>query len=413
MAVQDLYNSRFLDLPKPPDPSKPPDPPKPPAVGPTVESAERQQQSDGTLVSTPTGILPGVVAGQLSEEQSGKPEEQSGKPEEQSAPQDPYGKTDGQYYAELRGDRYQLPPEEDPNKPKNVSDRPGNGWNESDPGGTGAGGDGGAGYPVVGGPAAPGVQLNNNIGEVETVSPDETKFRQDLAFELIRDMRERDKWAADFRKAVALKSMESSGSGRRPWKLYGTMNGNTGQSTLRVEWDRGPESSSVVSSMPEFAPDRSYRSLFGENSPLAKLFGLRKSRRRGRIIDDPNWMPRDTWADDPDAPALTLADFDPENRTGRMQGGYFDPLYRQNFINRRMGGLVSGDAGYEVRRHGAELEWGEFKNRLDEIYRDYGKGVVGKQKSRRRGGSAESTAAAASKDAADAVANGANAPVRK
>ena len=96
---------------------------------------------------------------------------------------------------------------------------------------------------------------------------------------------------------------------------------------------------------------------------------------------------------------------DPE-RSGRFQGGYLDPDYRDRWIEFHMGGIRPGDSRYDRVYREKAAQWDIVRGQLDRRWGDYGNTVL-------RGvddAAAEKQGAAVARDAADVSAQTGAAP---
>lgn len=70
--------------------------------------------------------------------------------------------------------------------------------------------------------------------------------------------------------------------------------------------------------------------------------------------------------------------------SGRFQGGYRDPAFREKFIEGRMKGLTPGDAGYDRAFTAAQSAWTKAEASYDKRFRDYGNALLRDQQRKER-----------------------------
>ncbi|MBO7681930.1 MAG: hypothetical protein J6T17_04145, partial [Clostridia bacterium] len=65
-----------------------------------------------------------------------------------------------------------------------------------------------------------------------------------------------------------------------------------------------------------------------------------------------------------------------KDRTGRYQGGYLDPDYRDRWIDFHMGGVKPGDPRYDLMYRQTAARWDLVRQQLDQRWSDYGNTVL-------------------------------------
>lgn len=188
----------------------------------------------------------------------------------------------------------------------------------------------------------------------------------------------------------------------RPWKFTARTNGVTGQSSFKVQWF-GDDGRKMSSSNPGAVFGGGAGGLGGPDSVMGMINALlggkdgsgsagSRSSGRGRVnkgaepgaekddgialLSHQSWMPRDTDKKGRrfyDNDFLALGD---RKDSGRFQGGYRDPAFRENFIKERVGKLKPGDAGYDRAVESANAAWGKAASAYDKMFAAYGKGLL-------------------------------------
>lgn len=90
-----------------------------------------------------------------------------------------------------------------------------------------------------------------------------------------------------------------------------------------------------------------------------------------------DWMPRDTMAkEDGSAPEFDVSDFyrhSDRRRSGRFQGGFLDPTFRDRFMSAYMNGVNPDDPNYERTAAMARAAYSRAMTRYSDEFQRYGK----------------------------------------